>query len=109
MSPSETGHIRSSLEDGSGEETPVVGHVLDDPTPALGLGQRRQPLRHRQAGDVGVGGVEEQRVDAAVKAVEDPDGAAGHLRVHGQPLGARPLEQPQHVAPDVGRLVRLVG
>ena len=61
------------------KKPPSSGISCTQPTPALGLGEGGQPRRHRQVGDLGVGGVEQQRVHAPVEAVEDADRAAGHL------------------------------
>ena len=56
----------------------------------------------RKVVDLAVGGMEHQRVHAALEAVEDADAAACHLGHDGEAVGVRLVEEPQHLAPQVG-------
>ena len=96
------------LSDRGLEEAAVVGHVLDDAPAPFGFGEGGESLCQRQCGDLLVRAVEEQRVDAALQAVQDPDAATGHLGRRSADHLVRFVQQAQHVAPHLGGLVGLV-
>ena len=53
MSPSAIGHILSSVaEHDALEQAAVGGHVVDEPSPPLRVGERGHPLGQRQVGDL---------------------------------------------------------
>ena len=102
-------HAPDLVEHHALEEAAVVGHLVHQPAAALRVGEGLEPLGHRQVGDLGVGGVEEQRVHAAVQAVEDADGAARHLGDDVEALAwSACVEQAEHRAPHLRVLVGLV-
>ena len=72
------------------------------------IGQRRRSLRQWERSDGFVGGVEPERIEAALEAHEQSDDSAGHLGNDRDPFVVRFIEQRQHVFPEIGSVVRLV-
>ena len=110
MSGPSTGHMRSTLSSTTRwKKPPSSGISCTSRRRRSGLGQRGEPRRHREVGDLGVGRVEQQRVHAAVEAVEDADRAAGHLGDDVEPVArAASSSRREHLAPHLGVLVGLV-
>ena len=86
----------------------ALGRRRGEPCAQLRVGERRGTLGERESRDRCIRRMEREGVEAALEAHQEPDDPTGDLGDDRQTFGVGLVEQREHLAPQIGRVVGLI-